>query len=147
MSKEIKTNLQFDVNNVITVDDKVLVKPGPIKKVLTIEQTPKKSNKKTKPGQDNVQEMETKRTVTRSNHRVGEVINSPEDSGYSKGDIVVYNQRDAIALDILADQDPDPECPVIIRKYSIIAKLDDSLEAMANRIEEINVELDINNDK
>jgi hypothetical protein len=131
MSKEIKTNLQFDAKEVIVVEDRVLVQPGPVKEVLTIERVPVNTGKKL----NTPVKTKEERRITKSNYRIGEIISvHPSDEVYKIGDVITYNVRDGIALDILSEQDPDPNCPVMVRKFNIAAKVNVTLEEVKGRI-------------
>jgi len=132
MSSEIKTNLQFEAKEILTVDGMVLVQPGPVKEVLTIDRVPIKGKKPN----DIVKTREEKR-VTKSVYRVGEVISvSENDKEYKVGDVVIYGVRDAIKLDILAQQDPDESCPVIVRKFNIVGTVNSTLDNIKKRLVE-----------
>ena len=102
------------------IDDRVLVQPGPVKKVVCEMQVP---NEEKNIGKvlDDIQEVKTVKEKVRTAFRVGQVINDTE--AFKQGEWIAYPERSAVKFDLLTNKDPDDKCPVLLKRYDIVAKV------------------------
>jgi len=102
------------------IDDRILVQPGPVKKVICDIPVPPEEGINTG-SVDDIKEVKTVKEKVRTAFRVGQVINNTE--FFKEGDWVVYAERAAIKFDLLTNKDPDDKCPVLLKRYDIVAKV------------------------
>lgn len=124
--------IKYDVQDFIPLDDRVMVQPGPVQSVVYEAEVPDestiKNQKKGIPTVNKTKKVEQEATI---NLRVGQVVSIEESTNpdvtvpYKEGDWIVYTARNATKFDLLTVRDEDPDCPVLLRRYEILAKLND----------------------
>jgi hypothetical protein len=122
------------------IDERILVQPGPVKKVICEMQVPddEKNIDKTI---DDIREVKTVKEKVRTAFRVGQILKGrgtklvnnyqpgtsalcPEEiEVFKEGDWVVYAEKSAVKFDLLTNKDPDDKCPVLLKRYDIVAKV------------------------
>jgi len=117
--------LTFKVEDFTPVDANVLVQPGPVKKIKTL-QAKTTGNEFNPDGSAPEVELTYEKDATI--FRVGKVLaisNAIKDPGFEVGDWVVYNTRRGynLRLDLLAKSSDDDKCPVLMTRYEIVSKV------------------------
>jgi hypothetical protein len=120
-------NTTFKPEQFKPVDANVLIQPGPIKKIRTLQYTAPKAG--IDPKGDNPVETEYSYERMPTTMRVGQVLavsdKIAEDVEYAAGDWVVYNSQRGLSqkLDLLAKKSDDDKCPIIMQRFEILAKI------------------------
>lgn len=119
--------LTFKVEDFKPVDGNVLVQPGPVKKIKTLQAKTSGSEFDVE-GKENPVELVYGKEPTVL--RVGKVLGISEAikdrAGFEVGDWVVYNTRRgySMKLDLVAKSSDDDKCPVIMMLHDIVSKVD-----------------------
>ena len=124
--------LTFKVEDFKPVDGNILVQPGPIKKIKTL-QAKTQGNKFDPDGKEGLVELtyEKEPTIMRLGQILGiadNVLDAWKQQGvedFKIGDWVIYNSRRGYSqkLDLLAKSSDDDKCPVLMQRYEIVAKV------------------------
>ncbi len=117
--------LTFKVKDFKPVDNNILVQPGPIKKIKTL-QTKTTGNEFNPDGSAPEVQFTYEKDATIM--RIGKVLaisDDIKDPGFEVGDWVVYNTRRgySLKLDLLAKSSDDDKCPVLMSKFEIVSKV------------------------
>jgi hypothetical protein len=125
------------------LDERFIVQPGPVHKILVVQERPDDKKVATRKSVSTVVPTKTEEFMARTAMRVGQILVVPtttkvvEDgvgnieyittkSTYcSAGDWVVYFEKAAIPVDLLAEKDGDANCPILLKKYDIVMKVKD----------------------
>lgn len=116
--------LTFTPEDFTPVDNQVLIQPGPVKKIKTLQ--PQVSNTMDVKGTDIKEQTYAKEATAM---RVGQVLaigdNIKERVNYQVGDWIVYNTRGGYhkKLDLLAKRSDDDKCPIIMLSHEILTKV------------------------
>jgi hypothetical protein len=119
--------LTFNVEQFKPVDGNVLVQPGPIKKIKTLQA-------KTSGNEYNIDgsapEVELTYGKDPTVMRLGKVLgisdSVKERAEFEVGDWIVYNSRRGYSskLDLIAKSSDDEKCPVLMMVHEIVSKVD-----------------------
>lgn len=130
-------NTTFTSEQMKPVENNILVQPGPVKKIRTLQYNVE--NAGVNPRGDS--KIETpKETYERmpTNMRIGKVLGisetllnkkdvhgNPIGLGYAVGDWVVYNSQRGYQqkLDLLAKKSDDDKCPIIMQVFEVVCKI------------------------
>lgn len=117
--------LTFKVEDFKPVDANILVQPGPVKKIKTL-QAKTTGNEFNPDGSAPAVELTYEKDVTI--FRVGQVLaisDAIKEPGFEVGDWIVYNTRRGynLKLDLLAKSSDDDKCPVLMTRYEIVSKV------------------------
>lgn len=118
--------MKYIVNEITPNTDRLIIQPGPVKKLKhTLEVSDKDKNKGKKPD-----DIHTTKSVTENieaNYQVAKIVaidpTMRERHNYAEGDWIIYNQHAAIPLDLLANKTNDKKCPLMIKYYDIVGKI------------------------
>lgn len=117
----------YKAEECIPANEYIILQPGKIKEIYQEIEVPDDEKNKGKKAGD-VKETKTIKHKIQAEYRVGKVLAmhtfNKEGEGYNVGDWVAYNQRQAKTFDLLAKKDPDPKCPVLIKHWDVIAKVE-----------------------
>lgn len=107
------------------VNDLILVQPGPVREITQYMEVPDDEKNKGK-GINDVKAVKTVKNKIKTVYRVGKIISmsNRDNLNYNVGDWIVYNEYDARKLDLLAKKEPDLKCPVVVKHYGVIAKVE-----------------------
>ena len=118
--------LTFKVEDFKPVDGNVLVQPGTIKKIKTL-QAKTTGNDYNPDGSAPEVELtyEKDSTVMRLGKILGISDSVKERAEFEVGDWIVYNTRRGynLRLDLLAKSSDDDKCPVLMTRYEIVSKV------------------------
>ena len=117
--------LTFKVDQFKPVDGNVLVQPGPVKKIKTL-QAKTTGNEFNPDG--TAPEVELTYEKDNTIMRIGKVLaiaDNLENTGFEVGDWIVYNTRRGgnMKLDLLAKSSDDEKCPVLMQRFEIVSKV------------------------
>jgi len=115
--------MNYLIEELIPNSERLIVSPGP-EKVLTQKTLvpDKDKNKGKKP--DDVHVMKEVINEVKTNYVVGKVIaTDPGKDLYKVGDWIIYNIHVGVKLDIFAKEEPDVTCPVMIRYFDVVGKI------------------------
>lgn len=137
-NKQINYNmkLNFKPEQFKPVDGNVLVQPGPIKKINTVEYKVQPSPVDVKGDKQVEPEVTYEKKATLM--RLGKVLAISENIltatdatgklipvGFAVGDWVVYNSQRGYnqKLDLLAKKSDDDKCPILMQRFEIVSKV------------------------
>lgn len=136
--------IDYNIEDFIAVNDRVLVIPGPMRTVEYETEVPDKTQGKK--GKDGIVTYKMKKGTEEliTYLRVGEVVSMSGNlkkgeytSGYDVGDWVVYREQPNDVFDLMANRQADDKCPRAIRGFDVLSKLS---ETGVNKIKNLNNE-------
>lgn len=118
--------MKLNSEQITPVDSNVLIKPGKLVKIPTLQTSAPKAKVDVE-GKD-IMETETHYEKQPTKFRLGTVLAvaaSLHDIGYAVGDTVIYNTQRAFAqkLDLLASKSDDEKCPLLMKNFEIVGKV------------------------
>lgn len=125
--------MKFNVENVVPTDMNVLIQPGPVKKIKTLQINPA-SGKVQDVNGSKIEDVDRTYEKLPTKFRIGQVIATPamvegKELPYKKGDWVTYiDSNAAIKFDLLARKSDDDKCPVLVKTFNVLAKIDTNNE-------------------
>lgn len=117
--------LTFKVEDFKPVDGNVLVQPGPIKKIKTLQAKTSGNEYNTDGSAPEVELTYGKDSTIMRLGKVLAVSDAIENPGFEVGDWIVYNTRRGynMKLDLLAKSSDDEKCPVLMQRHEIMSKV------------------------
>lgn len=118
--------MTYTHENFAPLGEQVILQPGPLKYLIQTLQVQDEKKNKGK-GAEDVKETKELKQKIKTIYRVGKVLvmgSNLKNAGFEVGDWVVYNQYEAKPFDLLAKKAEDEKCPVIIKSWSLLSKVD-----------------------
>ena len=108
------------------LDERFIVQPGPVHKILVKQHVPVKDKLESRKTPTTLVPTVEKEFMGRTEMRVGKILAVTSGSTYCMpGDWVVYFEKHAIPVDLLATVDGDVDCPILLKRYDIVMKVKD----------------------
>lgn len=124
--------INYNIEDFKAVNDRVILIPGPLRTVTYETEIPDKTKGK-KDHKTGIVTYETKKSTEDliSHLRIGKIVSISERTneqnlGFTEGDWVIYRDVQSQMFDLMANRQEDKECPIVVRGFDIIAKLNES---------------------
>jgi hypothetical protein len=138
--------MNFIINDFEPLDERLIVRPGKAYKIPGTYTVPDEKKNKNKKPMD-LHDVKKVTEMVRTSLRVGTVIagtigrynevTTKFEPYITPGMRVAYFEKGAIPFDLLAKEDNDPDCPVLVKRYDVVALYSGDIE---EEVKEINIE-------